>query len=85
MVISNDHPLFLGMAGFGAASSVRERLDAADALLVLGSRLNEPTTYSYQVPRSGQRWAHVDLVPGAASGSPAPAVTVATDSKAIIK
>ena len=84
-VISNDHPLFLGMAGFGAARSVRERLDAADALLVLGSRLNEPTTYAYQVPRAGQRWAHVDLVPGAASGSSAPAFTVAADAKAFLK
>ena len=44
-VISNDHPLYLGMTGFGAATSVRERLDAADALLVVGSRLNEMTTY----------------------------------------
>ena len=54
------------MAGYGAAPSVRERLDAADAILVLGSRLNEATTYGYEVPRPGQRWAHVDLVPGEA-------------------
>ena len=26
-VISNDHPLYLGMAGYGAAPSVRERVD----------------------------------------------------------
>ena len=84
-VISNDHPLYLGMTGFGAAPSVRERLDAADALLVIGSRLNEPTTYGYQVPRAGQRWAHVDLVPGAASGSTAPAITVAADAKAFLQ
>ncbi len=84
-VISNDHPLFLGMAGFGSAPSVRARLDAADALLVLGSRLNEPTTFGYEVPRPGQRWAHVDLVPGAATGSPAPAFTVAADAKAFLK
>src|SRR5437899_5469814 len=32
-VVSNDHPLFLGMAGFGAAATVRERLDTADALV----------------------------------------------------
>lgn len=84
-VVSNDHPLFLGMAGFGAASSVRERLDAADALLVIGSRLNEPTTFAYQVPRAGQRWVHVDLVPGAATGSPAPEFAVAADAKAFLK
>ena len=35
----------------GRPRSVRERLDAADALLVIGSRLNEPTTYGYTMPR----------------------------------
>jgi acetolactate synthase-1/2/3 large subunit len=84
-VISNDHPLFLGMTGFGAASSVRERLDAADALVVLGSRLNEPTTFGYSVPRAGLPWAHVDLVPGEANGSTPPTITVATDAKSFLK
>jgi acetolactate synthase-1/2/3 large subunit len=84
-VISNDHPLFLGMAGFGAATSVRERLDAADALVVLGSRLNEPTTFGYSVPRAGLPWAHVDLVPGQANGSTPATITVATDAKSFLK
>src|SRR4051812_16195006 len=72
-------------SGHGAASSVRQRIEAADAILVLGSRLNEATTYGYQVPRQGQRWAHVDLVPGEAAGSPAPAFTVTADAKAFLK
>ncbi len=84
-VISNDNPLYLGMAGLGAASSVRERLDAADALLVIGSRLSEPTTYAYQVPRAGLRWAHADLAPGGPPGVPAPEVAVATDAKAFLR
>ncbi len=84
-VISNDHPLYLGMTGFGAASSVRERLDAADALVVLGSRLNEPTTFGYTMPRAGLPWAHVDLVPGAATGSTAPTISVTADAKAFLK
>ena len=84
-VISNDHALFLGMAGFGAAPSVRERLDAADALLVLGSRLNEPTTYGYTVPRAALRWVHVDLVPGAAAGSTSPTFSITADAKAFLK
>ena len=49
-VISNEHPLYLGMAGFGAAASVRERLAAADAMLVIGCRLNEPTSYDDSIP-----------------------------------
>ncbi len=84
-VISNDHPLYLGMAGFGAASTVQARLDVADALLVIGSRLNEATTFGYAMPRDGLRWAHVDLVPGEASGSTAPTISVATDAKAFLK
>lgn len=84
-VISNENPLYLGMAGFGAASSVRERLDAADAVLVLGSRLSEATSYGYTVPRPGIRWAHVDLVPGAPAGLPAAELTVATDAKAFLR
>ena len=84
-VVSNDHPLFLGMAGFGAPACVRERLATADALLVLGSRLNEPTTYDYSMPRPGLRWAHVDLVPGKAAGSTTPEILVAADAKAFLK
>jgi acetolactate synthase-1/2/3 large subunit len=84
-VVSNDHPLFLGMAGFGAATTVRERLDAADALVVIGSRLNEPTTYGYTMPRPGLPWAHIDLAPGEAAGSSRPALAVVADAKAFLK
>jgi acetolactate synthase-1/2/3 large subunit len=84
-VISNDHPLYLGQAGLWAASTVRERLDAADALVVIGSRLNEATTYGYAVPRDGLRWAHVDLEPGNARGVPPPELAVATDAKAFLR
>ena len=84
-VISNDHPLYLGMAGMSAPASVRERLEAADALLVLGSRLNEATTYGYSLPRPDQPWAHVDLAAGRSSGSPAPLISVTADAKAFVK
>jgi acetolactate synthase-1/2/3 large subunit len=84
-VISNDHALYLGMAGLGAAASVRERLEAADALLVIGSRLNEATTYGYAFPAAGMRWAHVDLVPGRPPGLPAPELAVTSDAKAFLR
>jgi acetolactate synthase-1/2/3 large subunit len=63
----NDHPHYLGMTGYGAPSSVRARLENADALLVIGSRLNEIATFDYLIPRPRQRWAHVDLAPRARS------------------
>jgi acetolactate synthase-1/2/3 large subunit len=84
-VISNDNPLYLGMTGLGAPTSVRERLDAADALLVIGSRLSEITTYGYAVPRAGLPWAHVDLVPDHPGGLPSPELTVAADAKAFLR
>jgi acetolactate synthase-1/2/3 large subunit len=84
-LISNDHDLYLGMAGLGAAPSVRDRLESADALVVIGSRLNEATTYGYAIPRAGTRWAHVDLVPARPAGLPAPELAVASDAKAFLR
>jgi acetolactate synthase-1/2/3 large subunit len=54
-VVPNDHPLYLGMAGFGSPRVVRERLVAADALLYLGCRLKEPTSCEYKMPTNAQR------------------------------
>jgi acetolactate synthase I/II/III large subunit len=84
-VISNDHPLYLGMAGLGAPRSVRDRLATADAMLVLGCRLNEPTSYEDAIPAEGTRWAHVDLEPARQAG-PRPADhTVAADARAFLR
>ncbi len=84
-VISNEHPLYLGMAGFGAPPPVRERLSTADAILVIGCRLNEPTSYDDTIPAESTRWAHVDIEPAPARG-PRPAdVTVAADARAFLK
>src|SRR4029079_10984593 len=51
-VVSNDHPLYLGMAGLGAAPSVRERLLAADAMLVIGSPPEQTTAVGGTGPRA---------------------------------
>ncbi|HEX7346239.1 MAG TPA: thiamine pyrophosphate-binding protein, partial [Candidatus Limnocylindrales bacterium] len=75
-VVSNDHPLYLGMAGLGAAPSVRERLLAADAMLVIGSRLNEPTSWEDTVPAASTPWAWVDIDPHAPHGPRPPELAV---------
>jgi len=59
----NDDPRYLGVTGYGAAATVLPRLKSADALLVLGCRLNEPASFEYRIPARGTRWAHVDLAP----------------------
>ena len=84
-VISNDHPLYLGMAGMGAARTVTDRLARADAILVVGCRLNEPTSSDDAIPAPGQRWAHVDIEPNRAAGLPPADRTIATDARAFLR
>jgi len=45
-------------------------MEEADALLVIGSRLGEMTTFGYHVPGPGVRWAHVDAEPHGAPNRP---------------
>ncbi len=85
-VFPNDHRLYLGMTGYGAAPTVAERLETADAIVVLGCRLGEIASFGYAVPRSGLRWAHVDLEPRAAhAGLSAPDLSVAADARTFLR
>jgi acetolactate synthase-1/2/3 large subunit len=83
----NDHPHYLGMTGYGSPSSVRKRLDEADALLVIGTRLNEIATFDYAIPRPRQRWAHVDLAPrsGPVAGLRRASIAVTADARAFLR
>ena len=81
----NDHPNYLGATGYGAPAVVRERLVEADALLVIGCRLNEIASFDYAIPAPTTRWAHVDLEPRIAhAGLAAPDLALATDAKAFL-
>jgi len=85
-VLSNDNALFLGMAGYGSPPSVRERLERADAMLVIGCRLNEPTTFGYRIPAPGVPWAHVDLAPREGrDGLEPPTIAVRSDARAFLR
>jgi acetolactate synthase-1/2/3 large subunit len=81
----NDHPLYLGMTGYGSPPAVRARLDAADMALVLGTRLNEITTFGYAWPHADTRWAHVDPAPEAADHRPPAEVVVRSDARVFIR
>ncbi len=84
--MSNDHPLYLGMAGHGSPTAVRERLDRADAILVLGCRLSEITSFGYTVPRPDQPWVHVDVERLAGRGGlPAPMFFVHSDARTFLR
>ncbi len=84
-IISNDHPLYLGMAGFGSPPTVRERLAAADAMLVIGCRLSEPTTWDDALPSPSTRWAHVDVEPARPAGLPTADLTVTGDARTFLR
>jgi acetolactate synthase-1/2/3 large subunit len=77
----NDHPLYLGVTGYGSAQTVRPRIESADALVVIGCRLNEIATYDYAIPALTTRWAHVDVEPRTVhAGLRAPDIAIRADS-----
>ena len=85
-VVSNEHPLYLGMTGYGSPPVVRERLAAADAMLVIGCRLGEVTSFGWTIPGPGTRWAHVDLAPGRPSASlPPPDLAIEADARQFLR
>jgi acetolactate synthase I/II/III large subunit len=85
-VVSNDHPLYLGMAGYGSPAAVRERLERADALLVVGCRLSEITSFGYQIPTASQGWIHIDVEPIAGrAGLPEPQLAIRSDARAFLR
>jgi len=86
-VIPNDSEFYLGMTGLGAPPSVPQRLEEADLIVVIGSRLSQPTTFDDRIPAPGQRWIHVDLEPqpDARGDRPAPELAVRADAKAFVR
>jgi acetolactate synthase-1/2/3 large subunit len=85
-VFPNDHRLYQGMTGLGAASTVQERLATADALVVLGCRLSEVGSFGYAVPAPGVPWAHVDLEPRTAhAGLDVPDHAVSADARTFLR
>jgi acetolactate synthase-1/2/3 large subunit len=85
-VFPNDNPRYLGMSGYFAAETVRRRLEDADAILVLGCRLNEVAAYGYAIPAPGTQWAHVDVEPLASRpGLAAPTIALAADARMFLR
>jgi acetolactate synthase I/II/III large subunit len=82
---SNDLPLYLGMAGLGAARTVEPRLARADVVLAVGTRLSEITTFRYRVPGRGATLIHVDLEPGLGGDRTQPALAVRADARAFLR
>jgi acetolactate synthase I/II/III large subunit len=63
-VFPNEHPLYLGHLTLGTPPETLKALEAADLVVVAGSRLDEVTTQSYALPRPGQPVIRIDPEPG---------------------
>lgn len=79
-VFPNDHGLYLGHLGVNPPEETLEDLKQADAVLVVGCRLNQMTTLQYTLPTSAARVIQIDLEPSAHSSVPT-AVEVVGDAR----
>jgi acetolactate synthase-1/2/3 large subunit len=78
-VFPNSHRLFLGCAGLGAAATVWERLAEADAILVLGNRMQENGTDGYKLPSPTTLLFQVDLDLAVMAGHRSPELAIQAD------
>ncbi len=63
-IFDHEHPCYAGSLGLSTPSELWERVERADCLLVIGARLDEPTTRDYQVPtRSNENQALIHIYP----------------------
>lgn len=85
-IFPEDHPLFAGVTGMGGHEAVRRTLalHAPARVLVLGSRLGEPTSFWHPALVPPEGFVHVDTdprVPGQAYPD-APTIGVTADARA---
>ena len=62
-VFPNGHPLYLGHLTLAARPETLEPLEEADLVVVVGCRLGEVTTQTYNLPRGDQAVIQVDADP----------------------
>ena len=63
-VFPNEHPLYLGHLTLATPPDTLRALEEADLILVVGCRLDEVTTQSYELPREDQAVIQIDVDPG---------------------
>lgn len=80
----NDHPLFLGCASLGTATTVWERLGESDVMLVIGNRMQETSTNGYVYPLTSTRLLMVDIDPEAFVNHRSPELAVLADAGAAL-
>ncbi|HZT06904.1 MAG TPA: thiamine pyrophosphate-binding protein [Chloroflexota bacterium] len=82
-LVSEDHPLALGVAGAAAAPFANRALQESDVVLAIGTTFSEPTTLGYgrRVIPSGARIIQVDVDPAEIGKIYAPEIGIVADAK----
>jgi acetolactate synthase-1/2/3 large subunit len=80
-VFPNEHPLYLGHLTLATPPETLRALEEADLVLVVGCRLDEVTTQSYEVPRRDQAVIQVDVDPGEVGATVPVDLGVVADSR----
>lgn len=65
-LFDNEHPLYMGDIAIGPNPALRQRIQEADLVIALGTRLSEMTTQGYtllEIPLPGMRLVHVHQDP----------------------
>ncbi len=64
-ILSDDHPLCLGVVGFMAGTQCAETaLRSADLVFIVGSKSSQNSTFTWTVPTPEQKVIHLDVDPG---------------------
>ncbi|MFC4352614.1 thiamine pyrophosphate-binding protein [Fodinicurvata halophila] len=86
-VISERHPLALGVVGSnGGSLAAREVIDAADLVLLVGCRAGSVTTERWRHPQAGScKIVHVDADPGVIGANYRTDVAVIGDARPALK
>lgn len=80
-VFPNDHPLFLGAAGFGATKVTSDYLKRADLILAIGCRFSEFTTMRYSFPKSDVALINIDIESEGLNRVFSPAIGIISDAR----
>jgi acetolactate synthase-1/2/3 large subunit len=84
-VFPNDHPLFLGAAGLGAAKVTSDYLMKADLIMAIGCRFSEFTTTRYRFPHQGTSLVTIDIEGEGLSRVYSPAIGIVSDARSALE
>lgn len=84
-IVADEHPLAGGVAGVFGTTGANELLGAADAILSVGCKLGQLTTFSWRFPRPEQALVQLDIDPAEIGRVAQPAVGLVGDARAVLE